>query len=256
MENINYINSLQDCSNNLMNFVTMVNSEGFAANGSGYKPTPCQIWEFIRYVLVGCPPCDSGWNPPVLAASTDGIVFPSGILYTLCDALKGILNSGYVQNCDLKEQLKRALDLCKCLSASIKAINCIDNVEHLVGRLFCLLVQIILLLVDIIVKILVLLGVCNNCNCSSSNKVAFSFCKCLVCDLEKELYQIQKLIEELSDLAISFIRFSMKKCMPCHDKHDDCKWDCGCKKHNCCNWNDGYKKHDNWNCKKDPRCRF
>lgn len=276
MENKNYINGLQNCSSNLMNFVTMVNSEGFAANGGGPYITPCQIWEIIRWVLVGCPPCDSGWitGPSALSLESMGITSSgfNGILDELCEELKDLLESGDVKNCDLKEQLKRALDLCKCLSASIKAINCIDDAEHLVGRLFCLLVQIILLIIAIIVKILVLLGVCNDCNCSG-NTVASSFCKCLICDLKEELDQIQKLIEELNDLAIAFIRFSMKKCMPHHDKHDDDKWDddkcnCGCKKHdsdkwndgckkhNPWNWNDGCKKHDGWNCKKDPRCRF
>ncbi|NJI67544.1 hypothetical protein GSQ43_19895, partial [Clostridioides difficile] len=106
----------------------------------------------------------------------------------------------------------------------------------------------------IIAKIIILLIFCSDCiSCNDKKDVKSSFCDCLICDLEKELDQIEELIDELIKLAISFIKCGSKKCK--YDEHHecDCKHEehhkCGCKYHECdyCN-TDCEKKHYTNNC--------
>ncbi|WP_042272968.1 hypothetical protein [Faecalimicrobium dakarense] len=280
MENKNNINGLQACSNDLMNVATMLNPEGFG--GQPHHLTPCDIFDIIKCILVGSPCSHHCWQTAQAQLEEMGFCpHPGheGILDRLCEELEDVICN--VDNHRLKKQLERALDLCKCLKQTLKSINCIDGASHLVGKLFCILLQVILLVVSIIVKIIVLLAFCKHEH--TCNDVTSSFCDCLICDLEKELDEIQKLIEKLGDLAIAFIKFAAKKCRPhndnCHDdkcnddwkfndndwpfgdedwefnndwkKHDDFKCDDDWKKHNDCKCHDDWKKHNNCKCHDD-----
>lgn len=229
MENKMYTNGLQNSSNNLMNLVGIASSEEILGQSSY---SPCNLFNFIRGILVGFP-----YPPSWLPVSEEqleeiGINLSNGnggILDAICDALEEAIED--VENNRLKKQLERALKLCRCLAQTLRAINCNNEASRLVGRLFCLLLAIILAVVAIIAKILVLLAVCDE---YTNNRIRASFCECLICELEKELDEVQKLIEELGDLAIAFVRFATKDCKPnkCHDDwrcHDDWKKENRCK---------------------------
>lgn len=279
MENKNYINGLQICSSNLINVTTMLGPEGLLGHP---HITPCDIFDFIKCILVGSPCPHSCWSMAQSQFEEMNINLHhghDGILDRLCDALEEAICD--VENHRLKKALERALDLCRCLAQTLRSISCIDGACHLVGKLFCILLQVILLVVSIIVKILVLLAFCkDNDTCNDVNS---SFCDCLICDLERELDDIQKLIEELGDLAIAFVEFVAKQCRhdndKCHDdwkfddkdwqfnddnwqfdndwkKHNDCKFHDDWKKHNGCKCHDDWKKHNGCKCKKDFGCRF
>lgn len=213
-----------------MNVVSIVSSEEILGQ-NGF--TPCDIFNLIKHVLIGYPPSYSYVPFSEEQLKDMGINLENrshGILGWICDELKEIIN--HVDNCKLRRQLERALELCKCLSQTLKTISCIDCAHHLVGKLLCLLVEIILAIIVIIAKVIILLIKCSE-GCTS-NKVKSHFCDCLICELKKELDDIQELIEKLAEIAIEFVRFASKDC-----KHDNCK----CK--------DDWKHKDEWECKDD-----
>lgn len=247
MENKNIVYGLQGCSQGLMSLVDIVSSQKFFGQNNY---TPCNIFNFIKYILVGGD-SEPVWMP-VSKAELDDIGIKQengrgGILDYICYELREVIP--YVDNNKLRKQLVRALELCQCLSQTIETISCIDCAFYLVGKLFCLLLEIILAIVSIIAKILLLLTICDE-KCTS-DKVRGSFCGCVICELEKELDEIEELIEELTDLAIAFIRFASKDCK--------CKEGWECKDH--CECKDDWDCEDDWECKYDckkqhgPKCK-
>ncbi|MCC0650803.1 hypothetical protein [Clostridioides sp. ZZV15-6598] len=234
-----YKNNLESHSSDLMKLVIGLTQEECLNTNSRAYLTPCTIWRIIKYFLVG-ESYDLSATKIKLDFQEDlNFNLDNGILNELCEELEDLIDSNYVQNCKLREALKRALKLCECLAEAIKQINCNDKCEFLVGKLFCLLVQIILLIIAIIAKIIILLIFCSDCiSCNDKKDVKSSFCDCLICDLEKELDQIEELIDELIKLAISFIKCGSKKCK--HDDYNEC--DCKHEEHHECNC-----KHDKCN---------
>lgn len=249
MENKKFIIGLQNCSQGLMSMVDIVSSEQLSGQ---HHYTPCDIFNFIKYILVG------GSSEPVwMPVSNEQLVERGisvgngygGILDHLCEELKETIS--YVDNNKLRKQLVRALELCKCLSQTLETISCIDCAFHLVGKLFCLLLEIILAIVSIIVKIILLIVICDE-KCTS-DKVRGSFCDCVICELEKELDDVEELIEELTNIAIAFIRFASKDCK-CKDSWG-CKDHCECKDHCKCkddwDYEDDCDYNEDWECKCD-----
>lgn len=202
---------------------------------------PCEIWNIIKGFLVGFP-----------------LFFTEGILDELYETLEEITQDDDITNCKLKGELEKALDILEELIDVIETLNCIDRCEELVGKLFCILVELILEIIEIIAKIIILLIFCNSCGmeCSSQGKVAYNFCKCLTHELSEELCDLDDLIEELSELATDFIECTQEgghhhcddkpghhhcNCKPDHNK-DKHKCECGCK----CDLGDCYYNNE-WN---------
>lgn len=236
MANINeYKSSLELCSSNLINLLNGLQQKTLLDGNVDFTQgsitfQSCDIFNWIKKELVG-------------ECSTQ-----NGVLDDICEILKCILLSDTVKNCELKKQLIKALQLCECLAQAIKHTNCYYDMEQLIGRLFCLLVQIIISVLSIIAKIISLLILCRG-NCGNfftgcnNGEVLSSFCKCLICDLENELDQIENLIDELNQIAVMFAICRWKKCK--------------CDRHylNCTNYryfnkydynNYKYRKHDYW----------
>ncbi|ENY8919925.1 UNVERIFIED_CONTAM: hypothetical protein C3P01_17465 [Clostridioides difficile] len=213
-----YKNNLELYSNNLMKLVTsLAKDEVLNTNTINYA-TPCTIWKIIKYFLVGEGYDLSGLKTELKFKENLDFSLNNGILNEICCELESLINSNYIKSCKLKEELKEASKIFKCLIEAIKQVNCNDKCEFLVGKLFCLLVKIILLIVAIITKIILLLIFCNDCDkCNDDKDVNSYFCKCLICDLEEELNRAEELIDELIKLAIEFIKYSSKRC-----KYDKC----------------------------------
>lgn len=224
-----YKANLESYSSDLMKLLNGINQQIALEEAYQQFFTPCDLWALIKYILVGGSCYTTEFTDEIKAA-----IVNDGILDRICDDLRDLLRDGNIQNCALKEQLKRALKICRCLADTLRTINCNDKCRGLVGKLFCILVKLILLIVAIIAKILILLAFCNNGSMSCQDKLAAAFCNCLICDLSKELDQVEDIIDELSKLAIAFIKCTMKNCRPCNDhKYDNCK--CDNKNNNCCN---------------------
>ncbi|MCJ0224151.1 hypothetical protein JY758_11230 [Clostridioides difficile] len=215
--------NLEAYSADLMKLVIGLTQEEYVNTNARDYLTPCKIWRIMKYFLVG-----ESYDLSDKKFKSDfqenlNFNLDNGILNELCEELEDIIDSNYVQNCKLREVLKRAFKLCKCLAEAIKQINCNDKCEFLVGKLFCLLVQIILLIVNIIVKIILLLIFCKDCDKCNDDKDAKScFCECLICDLEEELNKAEELIDTLIKLAIEFIKCSSSKCK--YDKYYEDKY--------------------------------
>jgi hypothetical protein len=226
----NYKSDLEACTADLRKLIDIIPQqklESLKVESDLYQITPCYIWDIIQYILVG-----GSLHTAALVKEVDEIfVYSSdrGILGFLSRILEELIESGLIENCSLKEELERALKLNSCLTDAIRQVNCDDKHESLVGELFCVLLQLILLILSIIAKIIILIIFCNRSCCNLSG-VSSSFCKCLTCDLSKELDQVEKLIDELREIAIEFIVRTGDKCK-FDKKHDDkCdrheKWDC------------------------------
>lgn len=218
-----YKNNLESYSSDLMKLVIGLTEEKYLDANTRVYLTPCQIWRIIKYFLVG--ESYDLYDAKVKLDFQKDLSFnlDNGILNELSEELESLMDSNYVKNCKLREELKRAFRLSECLAEAIRQISCNDNCEFLVGKLFCLLVQIILLIISIIAKIIILLIFCSDCiSCNDEKDVRSSFCDCLICDLEKELDEIEELIDELIKLAIAFIKCGSKKCK--HDEHHGCDY--------------------------------
>lgn len=232
---------LEGCSADLLKLLDILPQQNIKG-GESLQPrlTPCEIWEIIQYVLVDLGTVTTETKEKYIADINYEDI--DGILGFLIDLIEDLLESGLVVNCDLKEELKRFQRLLICLAETIEQVNCNDNAEILVGRLFCILLQLILVILAIIAKFIVLLFICNNTECNM-DKVASSFCKCLFCDLSDELDELAKLIEELREIAIEFIKRSAERCK-FEKKHHEC--DCH-KEHHKCNCHRDHNKHDKCN---------
>lgn len=245
-----YTNKLQSCANELVILATKFDGQSIGDEAADFYLTPCTIWEYIKAALVGSN-CPMVTTPVYDVEEQEEVLAPQrnqGILDDICDALEYILDNYSIGNCELRRQLIRALKLCNCLAETLRSINCIDRAKSLVGLLFCLLVQLILLIAAIIVKIIILLLVCSDNNCGSNDKVNTAFCDCLLCELKKELDQAEKLIDDLSDLAIKFIKFA--KCNFSNKNNNENNNGCNCK----CHCNENKCDHeDKCNCEEDYR---
>lgn len=191
---------------------TLIQAPGIpAVKGKGI--TPCQIWDIIKGLLVGFP-----------------LFFTDGILNELYELLEDIIEDDDITNCKLKEQLENALEILDELIDTVETLNCVGKCEELVGKLFCIVVELILEMVEIIAKIIILLIFCNNCGmeCSSKGKVTYNFCKCLTHELAEELCDFEELIEKLNDLAMDFIECTPGKDHKYCDKKHHHQHQCGC----------------------------
>ncbi|WP_024621294.1 hypothetical protein [Metaclostridioides mangenotii] len=238
----NYKSDLEACSADLRKLVDIIPQqklESLKVESDLYQITPCYIWNIIQYILVG-----GNLQSAALVKEVDEIFDYSsdrGILGFLSRVLEELIESGLIENCSLKEELERALKLNRCLADAIRQVNCNDRHESLVGELFCVLLQLILLILAIIAKIIILIIFCNR-SCCNLGGVSSSFCKCLTCDLSKELDQVEKLIDELREIAIEFIIRTGDKCKS-DKKHDD-----KCDHHDKCDCHDKCDHHDKCDC--------
>lgn len=235
MEKKTYIEQLKDQYNdltNVMNMITEPIAETKNIDGNNEERI-INIWENSKYFLLDI-------EAEITEESIDAKHNEHGILGIISRILRQISKDHDLRNCELIKQLKRAADTIDCLEDVIENFHYNWKCKELIGELFCLIVKIILELLSILAKIIVLLIFCKDCyaSCKKEDQIEFSFCECLICDLEKELDYFETLIDELADLNIKFAKCSIKKC---HHKHIDDECDCGC--HDSC-----HCKHEHDGC--------
>lgn len=194
-----------DILSNLMNDITTASYDGtegrlVIAEQEVLDPIFCNIWNIAKFILVGNPS-----NPN------------DGVLQALIDILQEALDVPYpdgIKNCALRREIERAIDLGECLINVIGITNCNSNCPEEVGRLLCLLVRLILLVLAIIAKFILLFIFCTDCytSCVAEGRLNKGFCECLIDELKEELDDVKDLIDDFSDLAFDFMDCSMQQC--------------------------------------------
>ena len=176
------------------------------------NPTLCQIWDAINNILIGSP--------------YENKCGYYGVLGIIKAILKDILCYEDLCSCELKQQLKNTIELIDYLEKTLECVNCDDDCPELIGKLFCLLVRLIILLSSIITKIIILILYCDDdyTHCTYEGLVNHGFCKCLICEFERELCEFEELIHDFKRLSIDFTKCDMRHYNSC--ENTICKSDC------------------------------
>lgn len=223
----------------LMNDMVIVSYDGTEEEGGQTVTTStlCAIWNAVKEALVGDP----------TSATDEGVL----------QALVGILEEALaeedpdliIRNCALRREIERTIKLIECLINVIRSINCNPNCPEEVGRLFCLLVRLILLVLAIIAKLIILFIFCRDCysTCVAGGRLNKGFCECLIDELKEELDDLKDLIDDFSDLAFDFMECSMQQC-GYNDYEPQCGYKPGCKPE----WKPDHKP--GWKPDHKPKC--
>lgn len=207
-----------DILSNLMNDMTVASYDGteeemVIAGQTVTNHNICTIWNIAKRILVGRA------NDP-----------DDGVLQRLADILQDALDDtdpdDIIKNCALRREIKRTIELIECLIKAIENTNCDPDCPEEVGRLYCLLLRLILLALAIIVKFIILFRFCKDCysTCVPGGRLNKGFCECLIDELKEELDDVKDLIDDFTKLAFDFMKCSMHQC-----KYNDNEPQCGYK---------------------------
>lgn len=204
---------------NLINVMSMhpvnISNQITIGESTLHNPTLCQVWDAINNVLIGSP--------------YENKCGYYGVLGIIKAILKDVLYYENLCNCEFEKQLKDTIELIDYLEETLECVNCDDNCPELIGKLFCLLVRLIISLSNIITKIIILILHCDDyyAHCTYEGLINDGFCKCLIFDLERELCEFEELIHDFKNLSIDFAKCDMKHCNSCKKSDNKtCKSDC------------------------------
>ena len=228
MNNENYINDsikkLEIYSDSLIKLVTLPlsleedSSLIDLTNSKDNNFNYCQLWYFIKCILVGCD------DFPSTLSIDNSLLFENGLIGELAEFLDDLLDSPWIKNCKIKHEIDRFLCDLDCVISLFDFIGCNPNCKCLIGNLFCELIKVIIKIADILVKLIALLIFCNHNNsCRSTDKnTSYCFCDCLIEDFRDELNNLENLLDNIEDIAIYFIKCSTSNCK--HNKSDNCSY--------------------------------
>ncbi|MCR8744605.1 hypothetical protein [Romboutsia lituseburensis] len=121
--------------------------------------------------------------------------------YTCCDK-----NYGYLL------QLERFSCILKNLKNLICQLRCLPNNGdcELISKTFCVLIEILSSIIDIISKINNIECLCSSCMCCKCEMI-----ECLLCNLVENISSLEELVAKLSHLVLQIVSLNVINCTSC-----------------------------------------
>lgn len=136
------------------------------------------------------------------------------------------------------EHLSCTLDNLKSMLCQLRCLPHNENCE-LLSKVFCTLIEVLSMIIEIISKINNIECLCNSCVCCRCKII-----DCLICDLDEKNHLLDELISNLSHLVLQIVSLTVINCTTCNASCCTIPKKCDCSEEYCESYYPNKKYYD------------